>query len=246
MGLKKVIKRSLIKINHKFSPKLKIKDKKIIITGSNSGIGLEITKILLKNNQIISIVNKRKNEVDKIKNNNLQILQQNLEENQYSDIFTNKIKEFRPNIVINCAATFGPERQNFLDLDIEKFNKVLNVNFFSILRILQYTYLGNNLNQVVNITSQMGSISQNKRGGFNYYRLSKTLINAFSKNLDLELKNKNINVFCICPGSVKTKMNSAGLMPPEVCAQKLINIISKNNNDLSGKFINLNEETIQW
>ena len=39
-------------------------------------------------------------------------------------------------------------------------------------------------------------------------------------------------------------MNSAGLMPPEVCAQKLINIISKNNNDLSGKFINLNEETI--
>ena len=41
-------------------------------------------------------------------------------------------------------------------------------------------------------------------------------------------------------------MNSAGLMPPEVCAQKLINIISKNNNDLSGKFINLNEETIQW
>ena len=175
MGLKKVIKRSLIKINHKFSPKLKIKDKKIIITGSNSGIGLEITKILLKNNQIISIVNKRKNEVDKIKNNNLQILQQNLEENQYSDIFTNKIKEFRPNIVINCAATFGPERQNFLDLDIEKFNKVLNVNFFSILRILQYTYLGNNLNQVVNITSQMGSISQNKRGGFNYYRLSRSL-----------------------------------------------------------------------
>ncbi len=246
MGLIKVIKRGLIKINHRFSTKLKIESKKIIITGSNSGIGLELTKILIKNNEIISIVNKRTNEVDKIKNSNLQILQQNLEENKFSKNFINKIIEFRPNIIIHCAATFGPEKQNLSDLDIEEFHKVLNVNFFSILKISQYALLGNNLNQILNISSEMGSIGQNKRGGFYYYRLSKNLINSFSKNLYLELKSKNINVFCIFPGSVKTKMNSAGLMLPEVCAQKLINIISKNDKNLSGKFININHEIIPW
>ena len=41
-------------------------------------------------------------------------------------------------------------------------------------------------------------------------------------------------------------MNSAGLVPPEICAQKIINIISKNDKSLSGKFININQELIQW
>ena len=246
MGLRKVIKRSLIKFEHNLSKKLNIKDKKIIISGSNSGIGLELTRVLVRNNKIISIVNKNINEVDKIKNNNLQILEQNLEKDNFSESFINDIRQFKPNIIINCAGIFGPQKQNFIDLDIQNFNKVLNVNLFSPIRIAQYGYLGNDLNLVVNISSEMGSISNNKRGGFYYYRLSKTLLNSFSKNLDLEFNNKNINVFCICPGSVKTKMNSAGLMPPEVCAQKIINTMSENDKNLSGKFININQELIQW
>ena len=92
----------------------------------------------------------------------------------------------------------------------------------------------------------MGSISRNKKGGFYYYRLSKTILNSFSKNLALELKQNNINVFCIHPGSVKTKMNSSGLMSAEVSAQKIINIISKNDAALSGEFLNINGDTIKW
>ena len=246
MGIRKVLKRSFIKFEHNLSKKFEVKDKKIIISGSNSGIGLELAKNLAINNKVISLVNKNYDEINKFKNENLSILQQDLEKDEFPESFVNDIKEFKPNIIINCAGTFGPTKQNLIDLDIKNFNKVLNINLFSPLRISQYGYLGDHLHQVINITSEMGSISNNERGGFYYYRLSKTLLNSFSKNLYLELSQKNISVFCICPGSVKTKMNSAGLVPPEICAQKIINIISKNDKNLSGKFININQELIQW
>ena len=246
MGLIKVINRTLIKMRHNLSKKSKIKNKKIVITGSNSGIGLELTKELVNDNVVISITNENSNEINKIKNNNLQILGQNLEIDDFPEDFISEIKKFKPNIVINCAATFGPKEQNFIKLESQKFNKILNVNFFSPLKISQYAFLGEHLNQVVNISSEMGSISRNKKGGFYYYRLSKTILNSFSKNLALELKQNNINVFCIHPGSVKTKMNSSGLMSAEVSAQKIINIISKNDAALSGEFLNINGYTIKW
>ena len=60
MGIKKTKIRKIKKINYKFSKKLIIQNKKIIITGSNSGIGLELTKKLISTNSVISTVNKKK------------------------------------------------------------------------------------------------------------------------------------------------------------------------------------------
>ena len=74
MGLIKVINRTLIKMRHNLSKKSKIKNKKIVITGSNSGIGLELTKELVNDNVVISITNENSNGINKIKNNNLQTL----------------------------------------------------------------------------------------------------------------------------------------------------------------------------
>ena len=135
MGLIKVINRTLIKMRHNLSKKSKIKNKKIVITGSNSGIGLELTKELVNDNVVISITNENSNGINKIKNNNLQTLSQNLEIDDFPEDFISEIKKFKPNIVINCAATFGPKEQNFIKLESQKFNKILNVNFFSPLKI---------------------------------------------------------------------------------------------------------------
>ena len=92
----------------------------------------------------------------------------------------------------------------------------------------------------------MGSTANNKVGGYYYYRSSKSLLNSISKNLSLDLKNDNINVFCIHPGDVKTKMNSGGLIMPDISAKKIINILSENNSKFSGILIDINKEIIKW
>ena len=246
MGIKKTIIRNIEKINDKFSKKLIIVNKRVIITGSNSGIGLELTKKIVLNNSVISTVNKKKDEIDKVKSKNLKILEEDFQNEAFTEKFCREIKEFKPNIIINCAATFGHEKNSLENLNISEFKKILNVNFFSPLKLVQLGLSGNQLEQVVNISSEMGSITLNKQGGFYYYRLSKTILNSFSKNLSNDLKSKNINIFCIHPGSVKTKMNTAGIISANQSAQKIINIVRENDRNLSGKFIDINKKILEW
>ena len=59
-------------------------------------------------------------------------------------------------------------------------------------------------------------------------------------------KITNINVLCIHPGSVKTKMNPGGDISTDISSQKIINICSENNLKYSGKFIDINKNILEW
>lgn len=247
MGFVKTLKRKSLKIQNFFLKELSLKNKNIIISGSNSGIGLELTKKLLTKNNILAFVNNETNNLDDLNNfNNLDIIKNNFEKNELEETSLKKINLFKPDILINCAASFGPEKQELKDINLKKFKQILNINVFGALQLINESLKSNNLKQIVNITSEMGSTANNKVGGYYYYRSSKSLLNSISKNLSLDLKNDNINVFCIHPGDVKTKMNSGGLIMPDISAKKIINILSENNSKFSGILIDINKEIIKW
>ncbi len=246
MGLIKTLKRKSSKISNIFSQKLHLQNKNIIITGSNTGIGLELVKKLLVSNNLLALVNKKFENLKILNEKKMKIIQCDFEENNLPNDLLNEINMFEPNILINCAGSFGFPDQDLSKIEIENYKKVLNINVFSPLKLIQISLGSKNLKQIVNISSEMGSISNNISGGYYYYRGSKTLLNSISKNLSLDLKNKDINVFCIHPGNVKTKMNSSGIISPDLSAQKIINIISENNPNLSGFFIGINKEIINW
>ena len=79
----------------------------------------------------------------------------------------------------------------------------------------------------------------NKSGGYYLYRNSKSLLNSITKNLAIDLKKKGVNVYCIHPGSVKTKMNTGGVDNPEYTAQKIINFCVINDEKYARKFIDI-------
>jgi NAD(P)-dependent dehydrogenase (short-subunit alcohol dehydrogenase family) len=54
----------------------------------------------------------------------------------------------------------------------------------------------------------MGSVAENKSGGYYGYRASKTALNMVSKCLALELKPMEITVIALHPGYVSTDMTS--------------------------------------
>ena len=72
-------------------------------------------------------------------------------------------------------------------------------------------------------------------------------MNSFSKNLSIDLKKDyNVNVFSICPGSVETKLNPNGILNPNKVALSIINILESSNEELNGKFIDLNKNILPW
>ena len=245
MGLFKSIQRRIITFQNLLLKNLKIKKKNIIITGANSGLGLALVKALNIDNNILAFVNRDKSNIINIDGGEIKIINWDFRNIEPNKIITDTIVKFKPNIIFNSAASFGSEKK-ISEIDIKQFNSVFNINVLSSLSIIQDSLIGNDLEQIINISSEMGSINLNKDGGYYYYRTSKTLLNSITKNLSIDLKHKNIIVYCIHPGSVKTKLNSGGLISPEISAQKIINLCAENNFKFSGKFLDINKNVLEW
>ena len=209
-----------------------------------------MVKILSKKNKVYSVFREDSHNLEKIKNKNIVPIKCDF--NLSSDF--KKLEEFlissNLDILINNAGTFGSiDQQNLKSINFKEFYKVMETNVMAPLKIIQTLTNKSNitLSQIVNISTDMASISNNTSGGYYIYRTTKNAINAVTKNLSIDLKEYNINVYAIHPGNIKTKINPGGSIEPEICAKKLINFIEKNDSNYNGAFVDLsNLKIISW
>ena len=106
----------------------------------------------------------------------------------------------------------------------------------------------------VHITARLGSVTDNKRGGWYSYRASKAALNQVVKTFDRQLQHGNSQAMCvgIHPGTVKTGLsrpfwNSVAkgtLFEPDFAAERILETVEKldlaargNVWDWSGKLV---------
>ena len=255
MGIRKKIKNFFY--TRKFSKKnylANINNKNILITGANSGIGLALTKKTLElNNKVLATYRESSENLKSIKNENLTITKYDQSKIYEFKYLEEKIKKNSIDLIFNCAGVFGGsfEDQQIEKLDFRKFQEVLMVNSFSILKIMQIILSNKsstkNLEVLVNISSDAGSIKLNNQGNAYIYRASKTALNSITKNMSLDLNTRfKTIVFAIDPGNVQSGMNPGGQIKSEVCANLIVDLISSNVQSFNGKFVNLLGEEIPW
>jgi len=253
MGLKKKLKKFFYRNKYKIqNTKLKIvENKNILITGSNSGIGLALTKKLIENNNLVIATYRNKlNNLESLKHKNLITVHCDQEHEEQIENIKNKIKDLKIDILINNTGIWGPSHQELENIDYEAFKKALMINALSAIKftdVILKNCKKDHLKLIVNISSSAGSIEKNKEGNSYIYRTSKTALNSITKNMSIDLKKKyNINVFAIDPGNVKTNLNSNGMLEPTECANQIIDLIFDYGESLNGKFVDLIKKEIPW
>lgn len=196
-----------------------IKDKTVLVTGANRGIGLSIVEKFIKNDCNIIACSRKDDEISLEK---LNALKKNFPKkikiycfdlNKTSDVEAscNKILEenTKIDILINNAG------QNhvalFLMTKIQKFKDIFEVNFFSHLLITQKiakNMIKNKSGSIINIASNAATEHDIGRSA---YATSKTSIISFTKILAKELGSYGVRVNSISPGLTNTDMKNEGI-----------------------------------
>lgn len=240
-----------------------LKNKYVLITGSNKGIGKEILTKFLKNGSIvISAVRKKdKKFIEFIKkkekkyNKKILVLDFDLEDEKKMILSINKLKKkigLLDVLVNNAGTSFGAI---FEMTSIENLRNTFSINFFSQMRIIQLCLKllkKSNYPSIINI----GSISGiNAERGFLAYGASKASLMYSSQVMAKEFKNYKIRVNSIAPSAVKTEMikkmdkialsellkNTKMKAPLHVTtvANKVLYLASKKSSHINGKILRI-------
>tara|TARA_B000000565_G_C23675953_1_gene336105 strand:+ start:69 stop:773 length:705 start_codon:yes stop_codon:yes gene_type:complete len=180
-----------------------MKDKCVLVTGSSSGIGYEITlKLLQLGAKVIGIA--RNHDRYNLDNKNYTTYKCDVSAHQKLEILLKQILKKHPQI--NCFISnagygdFGP-LENFSTLQIKNFIATNLTSHIVMTKLLLPHFKRIKIGDIIFIGSEAGLLGA-KNGSL--YCTAKFGLRGFSEALSKDVANKNIRVSIINPGMIRT------------------------------------------
>ena len=99
----------------------------------------------------------------------------------------------------------------------------------------------------VNVSSRLGSLTENTTGGYHGYRESKAALNMYTRSLAAEHRDERIIAIAVSPGWVRTDMGGPDApLAPEESISGLRRVIEGLAADDSGKFLDHDGTELAW
>ena len=237
--------------------------KTVAIIGSSGAIGNAVAEILLDDDGVEAIYRFSRNDSnensDRVKNLFIDIE----DEESIKDCIKNLSKDIKFDLVFVATGILHNDNDIFpeksiRDISQSKLEKVLLVNTIGPALVGKYfiPYLRKDSKSIFAfLSARVGSISDNKLGGWYSYRASKTALNQIIKNFSIEVRRSNPNAIFIGlqPGTVKSFLSKpfeknvrpGNLFTPEYSATKMLEVIDNLSLEDTGKIYAWDGEEIQ-
>ena len=231
--------------------------KTTLITGANRGIGLEFSRQLAEDDWCVLACSRDLEKSDAL--NKLaaeypeQITLYALDVTDHGQI--EKLSQTLANkpidLLINNAGVFPDiNDRSFGQTDYDSWAHAFLVNTMAPLKMAEEfidQVTQSSRKTIVTITSKMGSVADNGRGGSYIYRSSKSAVNMVIKSIAIDLKSNNIISVLLHPGWVRTDMGGpSGLISVEQSVSGMLSVIRAVTSADSGKFIAYDGKIIPW
>lgn len=227
----------------------------ILITGTNRGIGLELTRQFAADGWTVLACCRdpaRAKALRDLANENSSIEIYPLEVTDYEQMadLSRQLGDRAIDVLVSNAGVYGPRGLGFGDVDAAAWREVLEVNGIAPMMLVQAfveQVAASQRKLVAVVSSKMGSIADNGSGGSYIYRSSKTLVNQVVKCLSVDLAERGISAITLHPGWVQTDMGgpNAEISVAE-SAGGLKRILQSAGSAQSGQFLEYDGSPIPW
>lgn len=186
----------------------------VLITGSSSGIGLEFARLYAAQENSLILVSRSKLALNDVKQElitkfnckNVRIIPLDLSKHGSAEELHKKVPDI--DILINNAGVgdFG----ECVSMPIEKISAMISLNITALTELCMLygrDFKNAKKGGVLNVAS---IAAFQPLPYFGAYSASKAYVLSFSLALAAELKEYNVTVTCLCPGTTKTNFFSAG------------------------------------
>ncbi len=212
-----------------------------IVTGANRGLGFETCRQLAKRNLRVVLTSRSESKgqaaVDKLRAEGLEVFYHQLDVIDIGSI--ERLDKFirekfdRLDVLVNNAGVLldpgevGDVAASVFEAEIDTLHQSMQTHVYGPLLLCQ-TFVPlmkkYNYGRIVNVSSIAAKLSSKwNLGGRPAYRISKAALNMLTRILADELKDTNILVNSVCPGTVKTDMGGSNAsLTPEQGADKLV------------------------
>jgi NAD(P)-dependent dehydrogenase (short-subunit alcohol dehydrogenase family) len=234
--------------------------KSVAIIGSSGAIGRAFLDAYIADKEISNIYSISRTEVEsndeRIIHINIDVTDEVSVKAAASKIGENRLDKLIVATGILHTELFGPEK-SIKDIKIENFVKIFSVNAFGPALIGKYflpLMKKDKKSIAAFLSARVGSISENKLGGWYAYRASKSALNQIIKNFSIEAKRTNPTgiIIGLQPGTVKSKLSEpfqknvkkGKLLLPKDSVKSLIRVIENVMQNDSGKIFDWKGEEI--
>lgn len=234
----------------------------VMITGANSGLGLELARQYAKAGWTVIAVHRRDSTPRELADLSRQHRNVSVERMDVSDeaqvrSLALKLKDVPIDVLINNAAntTIG-EKQRFGQLDFTAGRDVLTTNVLGPLLVTE-TFLrqieAGKQKKIISITSTHASLTEPLPGaGAVFYRASKAGLNRAMLAISEDLKPKGVALVLVHPGSMRMSLDEPATnqfgerVMVDIVAGTLIKTISRLSISDTGHFMKYDGTALAW
>ncbi len=237
-----------------------------LIQGASRGIGAGLVRMLLERGQSVVATSRTPDALGDLQREHgdrLLRLRIDVEDEPSIEAAAAEVGSVHPRLglLMNVAgllhdAERGPERRT-RDLDPVWLHRTYAVNAVGPLLVAKhFAPLLQHVERAVlaNVSARVGSIQDDRAGGWYGYRASKAAQNMFTKNLSIELTRRHgeLVVLALHPGTVDTGLSKPfqrgvkTLFSVERAAGQLLGLVDSATPDDNGRFIAWDGTAIPW
>jgi NAD(P)-dependent dehydrogenase (short-subunit alcohol dehydrogenase family) len=232
--------------------------RQIVLTGASRGLGLEFTRQWLQAGHHVFALARTAHrspglaELMDHHSDALHVQDVDVASDDSVNRATAKISDTwnAVDLLLNNAGVYGAKGGSLSDLEFDDWRQAMEINALGPMRMtrdmLPLLRKGTS-SRVINMTSLMGSMTDNTSGGSWSYRMSKAALNMASRNMGHDTALQGIPAVVIHPGWVQTDMGGAAApLTIEEAVASMVATIDRFTVEHSGGFYDRNGEAMPW